>query len=46
MQFIQKRPGSRTSQIIEGLGLDPIQAMQILDDLKQENKVMSREIGQ
>jgi DNA-binding MarR family transcriptional regulator len=46
MQFIQKKPGSRTSQIIEGLGIDPIQATQILDELKQENRVMSREIGQ
>jgi hypothetical protein len=44
-KFIQVRPGSRTSEIIEGLRIDPVQATEILNELKQEDVVLSRPIG-
>ena len=44
-EFIQKRPGAKTSEIIERLRIDPVQATEILSELKQEGAVLSKPIG-
>jgi hypothetical protein len=43
-QFITKNPGSKTSQIIEKVGIDPELAVEILKELKAEDCVLSKPI--
>jgi hypothetical protein len=43
-QFISKNPGSKTSQIIEKVGIDPELAVEILKELKAEDFVLSKPI--
>lgn len=45
-EFIQSNPGCRTSDLITNLQLPPQQVMEILKELKKEDLVQSKEIGQ
>jgi len=44
MEYISKHPGSRTSEVISDLHLDPDLVLEILRKLKKDKKVRSEEI--
>jgi hypothetical protein len=44
-EFINQNPGSLTSEIIEGLRIDPVLAIETLKELKQDDSVSSRPLG-
>jgi predicted transcriptional regulator len=41
-EFINRNPGSTTSEIIERLNIDPITTVQMLQELKQNDLIFSK----
>lgn len=45
LDFVRKRPGCKTSEIIEVLGIDPEIVISVLGKLEREGKIEGRELN-